>query len=125
MPTPKKRVSATSMAAYKAALPELMSAHQIKIIVVLRGSKLGMIAEQIAAQTNLDKHKVGRRTSELIDKGLIEVTHETRKTSSGRKAQVYKITEAGHAYIIPDKYLPGKTIVEYSKAMQSPQLKLL
>lgn len=118
----KQKRAQTSIDAYKAAVPEMISAHQCKIIVALRSSKAGMIAEQIAAHTKIDKHQVGRRTGELVKLGLIYVVpDEVRKTSAKRDAQVYKITSAGETFIIPQAELPGETVSNYSKKIQSIQ----
>lgn len=122
----KSKLPATSMEAYRHKdMPDMISAHHFKIIMALRASKLGMMYEQIAGNTRLEKHQIGRRISELEKKQLIYKTGEKRKTSTNRNAFVYKLTPDGEAYIIPEKYLPGKSISQHSKEIHEIQLKLL
>lgn len=118
---PKRKNPDTSLAAYQQLHPDMISAHHVKIISALRLATKGMMYEQIAAHTKLDKTQVGRRTLELVKRGLVYITEEKRKTVSGRDAQVYDLTEAGWDYNIPAKDLPGKTISQYSKDIKSIQ----
>ena len=54
-------------------------------------------AQQIADRTDIDYVAVGKRTSELIDAGLIERNGTTHTNRSGRDADQYRLTERGRA----------------------------
>lgn len=121
----KAKLPATSIEAYHLAVPEMINAHHSRIIAALRLVKKGMIYEQIAGNTKMSKDQVARRLSELERKELVFKTGEKIKTSTGRSAFIYKLTSEGEAYIIPEKYLPGKSISQHSKEIHEIQLKLL
>ena len=61
-----------------------------------------LAAQQIADRTGIDYVAVGKRTSELIDAGLIERAGTTHTNRSGRDADQYRLTERGRAD--PDKW---------------------
>ena len=60
-----------------------------------------LAAQQIADRTGIDYVAVGKRTSELIDAGLIERAGTMHTNRSGRDADQYRLTERGRAD--PDK----------------------
>jgi hypothetical protein len=65
--------------------------------MVLRALGLGhgRTAQQLELETGLPGNTVRPRLLELIERGLAVKTEETRPTLSGRKANVYRVTDAG------------------------------
>lgn len=111
----------TSLAAYRSLTPEMMDKHYGKIISALKLAKNGLIYEQIAAQIKLDKHQVGRRTSELERMQVIYKTGEKRNTSTNRPAFVYKLVENGEQSAEPERMMKGESIADISRKINSIQ----
>jgi predicted transcriptional regulator len=107
----------TSLAAYKAVSPEMLTNHHSKIIEALRLSKNGLMYEQIAAQVKLDKHQVGRRISELESMQIIYKPGEKRNTSTGRSAYVYKLVQNGEVSAQPEKAMKGESVSDISRKL--------
>lgn len=105
MPEDKRNLPVTSKLAY-AASADLKAAHQAKIVECLHMNPKGLIYEEISVKCNMDKHAVGRRLSELERDMKIFKPGETRKTSTGRLAMVYRLL----------------TFVDYSKALTQKTL---
>ena len=68
----------------------LQAAHARLILSTLeQHGKLG--ADGIAARSRLDGHQVGKRLHELQKAGLIRLTGETVKSTSGRNQREWKV----------------------------------
>lgn len=89
----KKKLPETSLEAWNQVHPKMLSQHHGKIIAALKD--LGAANyEKIAQKVSLDRHQVGRRLSELEMKQLVYKNGEKSATNSGRKAFVYRLTDA-------------------------------
>lgn len=83
----------TSLEAYKALTPEMLSKDYKDILGSLK--RLGKaIMEEIAADLNYsDKNKVSRRMKELEGMQLVHKTGATRPTKSNRQAYEYTLMQ--------------------------------
>jgi predicted transcriptional regulator len=87
----KKKLPLTSLEAHASMIGEPISLHHAKIIAAL--DELGnAIYERIAIHIGWDdKNRCSRRLKELELLGIVEKTGETSITSSGRRANIYRL----------------------------------
>jgi predicted transcriptional regulator len=85
-----KLLPQTSIDAYKAANPEMLSEHYKKILMGLIKLKTATY-EEIASMITLDKSQVGRRLNELERMEIVFKPGLKKPTRSGRAAFVYQI----------------------------------
>lgn len=71
----------------------LAAEHQRIILAVMQGTRpaLDWTADEIAQWCDLDRHQIGRRLGEMLVRGLIRKTSNTRPTPTGRAAQCYEV----------------------------------
>jgi len=113
----KRKVVETSQDAFRSLDPEKIS--QIKKDIVMALRVLGPSTyEQVAIFLKKDPSKIWKRMSDAKNDGLIERTEIRRKMASGREGFVWKATS-----VLPttEKSLPGKGVVDYSKAILNQQ----
>jgi DNA-binding HxlR family transcriptional regulator len=93
----------TSLAAYKAVTPEMLSDHHAKLISALR--ELGKATyEQLAKHIGWDdKNRASRRLKELESEQVVYKTGEKKLTSSGRNANVYALVTNGQTSVEPER----------------------
>lgn len=90
MPT-RPNLPSTSLAAHKAAVPEMREQHQLKIIEVLKELKSANY-EMIANKCGLLPPQVGRRLIDLERLGTVYKPGLKSATSTGRLAFNYSLT---------------------------------
>jgi len=73
-----------------ASMREAAADHRARIMQALGETTRPLSAEQISTFLSIDKVQVGRRMHELVRTGLVEVTSQIVKTSTGRPAQTYR-----------------------------------
>lgn len=112
----RDNLPSTSLEAYKAVSPEMLTNHHKCILIALNVLKSGTY-EQIAEAVAMEKHQVGRRISELERMGVIYKPGEKRNTSTRRQAFVYKIVENGEVSAQPEKLLPGASVGELARPL--------
>lgn len=101
----KPMLPKTSLAANDAA-KELKQHHHAKIIKCLEKHPEGLIYEDIATETKLEKVAVARRLNELERTFIVVKPGNTKNTSTGRKAMVYRL----------------KSLLDFSKALTQKSL---
>lgn len=106
----------TSLEAYHSVSPEMLTNHHKCILNALKRLKSGTY-EEIAAEVSMERHKIGRRLSELEREGVIYKPGEKRLTSTGRNAFVYKLVENGEKSVEMEKSLPGASVGELAKPL--------
>lgn len=111
-----KQLPSTSLEAYAAVSPEMLTNHHKCILVALNVLKSGTY-EQIAEAVAMEKHQIGRRISEMERMGIIYKPGEKRLTSTGRNAFVYKIVENGEKSVEMEKSLPGLSVGDLAKPL--------
>jgi DNA-binding Lrp family transcriptional regulator len=119
----KKLPPETSRAAYHSLDPVKISEMHKKIQKALKA--LGSANyEGIALYLGVPEQRVWKRLKEACDAGLISKTGETVPTKSNRQSYVYAAVGETPIPIKPkrEKSLPGKSIVDYSKAIQQLQI---
>ncbi len=90
----KRKNPETSILAYKMLTPEMIAGHHGKIIAALQ--KLGTASyEQLSDYTGLEKHKIGRRLSELERMEVVYKPGSKSPTKSGRMAMNYCLVGTG------------------------------
>lgn len=112
----KDNLPQTSIQAYKSITDEMLTNHYGKILSCLKSIGKGTY-EEISSHTGLEKHRVGRRVSELERMGVIYKPGEKRLTSSNRYAFVYKLVENGEISAQPEKILPGPSVGELARPL--------
>lgn len=117
----KSNFPETSLEAYHAVSPEMLTNHHKSILNALKRLKSGNY-EEIAASVSMERHQIGRRLSELEREGVIYKTSEKRLTSTGRSAFVYKLVENGEISAQPEKVMPGETVSDISRKLTQKSL---
>jgi hypothetical protein len=92
-PAPSARGSATSAAAADSLGPATLNALQRRVLELLQATPDGLTDEEMQARLGMNPSTQRPRRIELARRGLI-VTGGTRKTASGRNADVWKATAA-------------------------------
>ena len=87
----KKQLPETSLAANKAAVPEMRMQHHKKITDALRELKIATY-EKISEYAKMERHQVGRRLNELEKMGVVYKPGLQLATKSGRMAFCYALT---------------------------------
>ena len=71
---------------------ELASRHRRMVQEALKPPGIELGAEQIAATCGLVAYQVRKRLPELKAEGLVELTGAERKTDSGRRERLWRLT---------------------------------
>lgn len=90
--TQRPNTPSTSRAAHESIKPAKSYYHE-KIIEGLRKLKVGGTFEEIAEASGIQPSQAWKRLSEMQAAGLVYNVGTTRKTSSGRQAQIRQLTE--------------------------------
>lgn len=113
----KRNNPQTSKDAFASLDPEKLGEIYKKIVAALRELKQGTY-EDIAKVLKMKPEKIWKRMSEAHSKGLVERTGERKKMASGREGFVWIPT---NKLPITESAMPGKTIVDFSKALIQPK----
>jgi len=118
----ENKLPETSLEAYKAVTPEMLTNHHKCILVALNVLKSGTY-EQIAEAVAMERHQIGRRLSELERMGVIYKPGEKRLTSTNRNAFVYKMVENNEVSAEPEKFnAKEKSVADYANEIISKTL---
>ena len=79
----------TSIAAAEALAPKLGRLQRMAEDAIRDAGWLGLTADELAAQLNMDRWSIQPRTSELKRKGLIRDSGQRRPNCTGKKAIVW------------------------------------
>jgi len=85
--------SATSAAAADSLGPKTLNAMQRRVLELLEATPDGLTDEEMARRLGMNPSTQRPRRIELARRGLV-VTCGTRRTASGRNADVWKVTAA-------------------------------
>lgn len=117
----KRNNPSTSHAAFKQVTSEMKEGHYMKIIAALQKLKSANY-ETISQKCGLERHAVGRRLSEMLERGMIWKPGGYSKTSSGRDAYNYQLTTETKIHpTTVEKAVKGHSISHFSKKIQSIQ----
>lgn len=115
----KKSVPTTSRAAFNQVTTEMKQGHYDKIKAALQKLKSANY-ESIAAKANLNPTAVGRRLSEMLERGMVWKPGGVSKTTSGRAAYNYQLsTETKIHPTTVEKAMKGNSISHFSKKIQN------
>lgn len=115
----KKAVPPTSRAAFNQVTAEMKEGHYDKIKNALLKLKSANY-ENIAAKANLNPTAVGRRLSEMLERGMVWKPGGVSKTSSGRMAYNYQLSSETKVHpTTVEKAMKGNSIAHFSKKIQS------
>lgn len=89
-PAPSARGSITSAQAADSLGPATLNAMQRRVLELLQATPEGLTDEEMQRRLGMNPSTQRPRRIELARRGLI-VTSGTRKTSSGRNADVWKV----------------------------------
>jgi predicted ArsR family transcriptional regulator len=101
----KKKLSDTSMAAFKAVHPQMKIDHWSRILFAMRILNVPATMEQIAAKAGMELNQVTRRMNEIEKEGLVH-KDGIGKTKSGRACSKYSILNQAEAQ---NKIIEGQT----------------
>lgn len=87
---PSARGSVTSAQAADSLGPAMLNALQRKVLELLRATPEGLTDEEVQRRLDMNPSTQRPRRIELARRGLV-VTCGTRKTSSGRNADVWRV----------------------------------
>jgi hypothetical protein len=87
---PSVNGSMTSAAAADSLTPQTLNAMQRKVLELLQATPEGLTDEEMQRRLGMNPSTQRPRRGELARRGLI-VTSGTRKTASGRKADVWRV----------------------------------
>lgn len=120
-----KKYIETSIAAFKSLQSKEMEQTYIGILSALKTIKEGSF-EDIAKSMKCSPSKVWRRMSELDRKYMLVYRPGGKRTlKSGRDGFLWALTDLGIETIGANiSVLPGKTIADYSRALNQPKQSL-
>lgn len=113
----KKRFPETSRAAYESLDPEILGDRWRKILWALGQMPNGGTSEEIAKALKVKDGVIWRRLSELKKWGFITQNGLKRPLKSGREGFVWIASKEPP---MTERVLPGKTVVQFSKALIQP-----
>lgn len=89
---PYQRGSATSEAAAESVRDELPTRQRLALAILRGRGAAGLTREELATATGWPLQSVCPLVAKLLTKGLAVATAETRKTATGRAAEVFVAT---------------------------------
>ena len=117
----KRKNPDTSIEAYHRVTPEMLNGHHKKIVSALQIIGASTY-EKIADYVGMDKHQVGRRLKELVEKGVLVALDDKLPTKTERMAHLYCVSVSGEKVEKKsEKSLPGKSVSDYSKELMKKQ----
>lgn len=89
----KRPAEPTSLLSMKKLKPK--GVEDLVLLAILHETSIGLTDEQIEIRTRGKHQTMSSARNRLVKKGLVSPTGETRKTSSGRKANIWCLTMDG------------------------------
>lgn len=115
----KRNNPSTSHAAFKQVTSEMKEGHYMKIIAALQKLKSANY-EAISQKCGLERHAVGRRLSEMLERGIVWKPGGVSKTTSGRAAYNYQLSSETKVHpTTVEKAMKGNSISHFSKKIQT------
>jgi DNA-binding Lrp family transcriptional regulator len=112
----KRKIVATSQAAYHSLDPARLKADYKKIVDALTVIGEGNY-EAIAKQAGRPEEKIWKRLKESCDKGLIHNTGKTVMTKNNRMSYVFAIGPSPEPVKKRQRVLKGPSVQDFSKAI--------